>query len=585
VSVTRPRTARPAAAIGAAALALATGAAGCHRGPSAPPPPPVVTAPADGTVGPPRLVVLIVIDQLPRWGFEARRGQYRDGLARLLRDGTLLTAAYPYATTFTAPGHAALGTGAPPAVTGVVANVWYRRALGGERLAEADDDAPILAIGDRAPTGATGASARALRVPGIADALRAATGGRGRSVAIAGKPRAACFVLGRSDVALWYEPALVGFTSSRAFMPALPPWAVALDRDHPLTAALTDVWTLDDPAAMARATGLADDAAGEAGDYGATIGFPHALAATADPARALRGSPVLDRAEVDAALAAVAGEHLGADDVPDLLAVSFSAHDYVGHAWGQESWEMLDLERRLDRELGRLLTGLDRAVGAGRYAVVLTSDHGATRMVERGHAPGARRLAPSELAAVAEAAAVGVLGAAPPSRWIAAVSSGMVYLGSAWQARSAADRAAARAAIVAALAAVPQVARVIDLDALPADCAPLPDLDARACRTRVAGESGELLIVPTEGSLIVGGATGTAHDAPSLDTALVPLILVTPDRRPLVTAADPPVSILRVAPTLAALLGVPAPAAATAAPLVSATAAPTSTPPATAPAR
>lgn len=585
--MTRPRTARRAAAIGAAALAI--GAAGCHRGPSSPPPPPVVGAPADGAVGPPRLVVLIVIDQLPRWGFDARRGQYRDGLARLLRDGTLLTGAYPYATTYTAPGHAALGTGAPPAMTGVVANVWYRRALGGERLAEADDDAPILAIGDRAPTGATGttgASPRALRVPGVADALRAATGGRGRSVAIAGKPRAACFVLGRPDVALWYEPALVGFTSSRAFMATLPAWAVALDRDHPLTAAVADVWTIDDPAAVAKATGIADDAAGEGGDYGATIGFPHALATTADPARALRGSPVLDRAEVDAALAAVAGEHLGADDVPDLLAVSFSAHDYVGHAWGQESWEMLDLERRLDRELGRLLAGLDRAVGAGRYAVVLTSDHGATRMVERGHAPGARRLPPSELAAVAEAAAVRVLGAAPPARWIAAVSSAMVYESAALQARPAADRVAARAAIVAALAAVPQVARVIDLDALPADCDPLPDLDARACRSRVAGESGELLIVPTEGSLIVGGATGTAHDAPSLDTALVPLILVTPDRRPLVTAADPPVSILRVAPTLAALLGVPAPTAATAAPLVSAPAAPTaSTPPPTPPTR
>lgn len=114
---------------------------------------------------------------------------------------------------------------------------------------------------------------------------------------------------------------------------------------------------------------------------------------------------------------------------------------------------------------------------------------------------------------------------------------------------------------------MPEVARVIDLDLLPADCGPLRGLDASACWTRVPGQTGELLIVPTEGSL-VGGPTGTNHDAPSANTELVPLLLVTPDRRPLMTTAEPPVSILRVAPTLAALLGIPPPAAATAPSLV-----------------
>ena len=516
------------------------------------------TAPAPAvTVGPPRLVVLLVIDQLPRWGFDARRAHYQHGLARLLRDGRLVTAEYPYAITSTAPGHAALATGAPPSVTGIVANVWYRRARAADRLAETDDDAPLLAIGERVPAG-TGASSRALAVPGVADALREATGGRGRSIAIAGKPRAACFALGRPDLALWYDPGLVGFTSSRAYAAALPTWALELDRAHPLAEVLDDVWQPLDAALLARATGIADDAPGEGGEYGATVAFPHDLAATDDPARALRATPSLDRAEVDVALAAVAGERLGADDVPDLLSVSFSAHDYVGHDWGQESWEMLDLELRLDRELGRLLDGLDRQVGAGRYAVLLTSDHGATPLVERGAHPGARRLPYAELQAAAEAGAARVLG---PGRWIAALSSTMIYPSDAFAARAPAERAAARAAIADALAAVPQVARVIDLEALPAGCAGLADLEARACRSRVPGESGELLIVPTEGSLIAGGTTGTTHDAPSNATREVPLILVAPGQ-PMVELTEP-VSILRVAPTLAALLGVPPPAAAT----------------------
>ena len=138
------------AAIAAGSFALAIAGAGCGR-----------RHPAAPAAGKPRLVVLIVIDQLPRWGFDARRPQFEHGLARLLREGTLLTGEYPYAITSTAPGHATLATGAPPSATGVVANIWYRRRRGAERLAETDDEAPLLPIGDRVAVGATGASSAA----------------------------------------------------------------------------------------------------------------------------------------------------------------------------------------------------------------------------------------------------------------------------------------------------------------------------------------------------------------------------------------------------------------------------------------
>jgi predicted AlkP superfamily pyrophosphatase or phosphodiesterase len=290
------------------------------------------------------------------------------------------------------------------------------------------------------------------------------------------------------------------------------------------------------------------------------IVFPYRLAASADPGRALRATPLLDQIEIDTAIAAIGGERLGADDVPDLLVVSLSAHDYVGHNWGQESWEMIEHERALDVHIGRLLDALDRDVGEHRYAVLLTSDHGATPLVERGRHPGARRIPPSELEAAAEEAAATVLGAGD---WIAAVSSAMVYLAPATGARPAAERARALDAIAARLAAVPQVARVIPLDALPDGCQDLDDLARRACWSRVPGESGDLLVIPTDGSLVTTYTSGTSHDAPSDDNRHVPLILRVPGQQ----RRSGPASILSVAPTLAALLGIPPPPAATAPPL------------------
>jgi len=510
--------------------------------PPAPPPAPTVA---------PRLVVLVVIDQLPAWGLAARRGAYRRGLARLLDGGVhFARAEYPYAITFTAPGHAAIGTGAPPHETGIVANTWYRRAAGVEQNGELDPASPVLGV-DGAPLAKVeGASAAALRVDGLAEALRAGTGGRGRSVAIAGKARAACFVAGkRPDVVLWYEPAAQAMTTSAAYG-ARPAWAADLDRAHPVAPLLTRVWALADPDVVGAATGGPDDGPGET-----EARFPHRLAALGDPAKALRLVPALDELEVDTAIAAIAGEGLGADDVPDLLAISFSAHDYAGHQWGQESWEMFDLERRLDAQLGRLLDVLDVRVGRGRYAVVLTSDHGATRMPDL---TGGARILPATIEAAAEAAAAALLG---PGDWVEAVSSAMIY------ARPAVLASPRQAEVLAAMAraveAVPGVAAVVPMDA--AGCASADDRVRRVCGSTVPGESGELLVWPTDGGLVTSYPRGTSHDAPSPDDRTVPVIVYGPGVAP--REVTDPVSALAVTATVAKLLGVAPPAAATAAAL------------------
>ena len=498
------------------------------------------------TVAPPRLVVLVVIDQLPAWGLAARRGAYTRGLARLLDHGAhFLHAEYPYAITFTAPGHAAIGTGAAPHATGVVANAWYRRADGVERAAEYDPDSPILGQGGAEVAGAEGASSRSLRVDGLAEALRTGTDGRGRSVVIAGKARAACFVGGRRpDTTLWYEPAARAFVTSKPYG-TVPAWMEAHAATHPLADWLDDVWALDDADRVAAATGVTDDEPGESDPR-----FPHRLAAMGDPAKALRLTPFLDTAIVDAAIAVFGGEQLGADATPDLLVLSFSSHDYAGHQWGQESWEMFDLERRLDRELGRLLDVLDVLVGAGRYAMVLTSDHGATRMPDR---TGGARITPASIEAAAEAAAAALLG---PGDWVAAVSSAMIYLTPA--AASSPRRAEVLAAMVTAVDAVPGVAAVVPMTDTACDGA---DPRARvACLSTVDGETGELLVWPEDGGLVTSYLRGTSHDAPSADDRTVPIVVYAPGVRAREEAAS--VSALAVTATVAQLLGVAPPSAA-----------------------
>jgi hypothetical protein len=509
-----------------------------------------------------RLVVLVIVDQWPSWGFDARRDLYEHGLGRLLREGQTLTRVeYPYSGTFTAAGHATMATGAPPSVHGMIANGWWRREYTEERQAEYDDSTKILSLPGRDAAVAAelpGASGKNLRVDGLAEALRDGRGGRARSVVIGGKTRAACLAGGRRpDVALWYEPKLKGFTSSAAYGDTLPSWALALDREHPIAALLDDVWDTADKGALAARTGIPDDAPGEGAEYELGITFPHRIAAATDPAKALRATPLLDGVQIEAAIAAIAGERLGADADTDLLVVSLSSHDYAGHNWGQESWEIIEHERVIDRELGRLLDALDGAVGHERYAVLVTSDHGATPLIERGRFPGARRIPPTELHDVAEAAVAKELG---PGDWIDAVSSGMVYLSLAAGVRAPADRERAIARVATDLAAVPQVARVIRLDTLPADCAGLDELAARACRSRVAGESGELLVVPARGSIITLYETGTSHDSPSDENRYVPLIVRVPGNPPLGDSR----TMLSLAPTIAALLGVSPPPAATA---------------------
>jgi hypothetical protein len=515
-------------------LLVATTLAGCRA--------PAARERAPPTTARPRLVVLLVIDQLPSWSFLARAPHLRHGLRRLLDEGMVYERAqYPYWATYTAPGHAAMATGAPPRVSGVLANQWYRR-----------DDARVR----DATFDTGGVSPAMLRVDGVADALRAATGGRGKSVAVAVKDRGAVFAAGRHPtLALWFDGAGGRFTSSRWYGESLPAWVARMEPIAPRARGY--VWRPLDAALLAAHAGIPDDAPGEV----PPATFPHGVADGPGAAlEAMKLTPLSSVVTREVAEAAIAGEALGADEVPDLLAVSFSAHDYVGHRFGQESWEAFDMLLRLDVEVGRLLAALDARVGAGRYAVLLATDHGCARMVEQTRARGlaARRIPWSEIEVAAERGAAGVAGAGD---WIASARDPAIYVTAAARALPDEVRARLIAAAAAEVARVDGIAFAWPTAAL-RDCAAEPEPRRAVCWSIDAERSGEIAYGPLPGSILGDDdPDATTHGTGNPEDATVPLILLSPGVGP--GRSEEPVSMLRVAPTLAALLGVPPPPAAT----------------------
>jgi predicted AlkP superfamily pyrophosphatase or phosphodiesterase len=551
-----------------AALGLCLCAPGCPRA-AGPRDAPIPAAPA------PRLglVVLVVVDQMPSWMFEHDIGLARrrgGGIARLLEQGVYFPRAeLPYAATYTAPGHAALGTGAPPATTGILGNHWYDATTGQHVSSVADTDSPVFDIAASRPGAPafrdSGASGARLAVMGVADSLREATGGRGKAISISWKERSAILATGqRPDLAIWYDADQPAMTTSRYYTGEPPAWLLELARAHPIAPRLEAVWTPLAGVDHAKLTSVPDDNPGEAGghDFGAT--FPHRLADARTPAKALRATPFADELVLETALAALAGEDLGTDDVPDLLAVSFSAHDYGGHNWGQESWERLDLFVRVDDKLAALLAALDQRVGRDRYAVVLTSDHGATRLVELGKRAGksARRIPTSEIMAVARGAASEVLGS---GEWVAAASSSSLHVTPAFHARDQRERDAALDAMVSALTDIPGVAYAARVDRVTGQCDRRSGVEARVCRSLIPGMSGDIVVAPAPDHLITDYTFGTSHGSPNPDDSAVPIIVMAPGWP--AGKSDRAASLLQVAPTLADLLGVPRPPAAQAPPL------------------
>jgi len=307
---------------------------------------------------PPALVVVLTIDQFMPAYLERWRDQLTGGLGRLAAEGAVFPQAFhDHAITETAPGHASILSGRFPYSTGIAGN-----AVGVNT-----DDAPLIG------THETGASPARFQGTTLADWLTAADP-QSRVLSVSRKDRGAILPIGRgTHPVYWYARSTGRFTTSSWYADTLPTWVQAFNTErHVFTRYAGQVWDLLLPAS---AYPEPDSVSGES--FGQEFLFPYTM--PSDSMRAtsmLVAFPFMDQYTLDFAWRGVRALALGQRAHTDLLAVSLSTTDAVGHRWGPESREMHDHVLRLDRMLGAFLDSLVSVVGGERLAVVLTADHG-----------------------------------------------------------------------------------------------------------------------------------------------------------------------------------------------------------------
>lgn len=335
---------------------------------------------------PPRLVVGIVVDQMRTDHIYRYWNNFgEDGFNRLVNEGAFARSThYDYVPTYTAPGHASIYSGTTPAHHGIVANSMFMRNTG-ERLYCVQDDAS---------TGVGGSGTKGQRSPKnlisgtLADEFERRFDGQCKTIGIAMKDRSAILPIGRTgDAAYWFFEGTDGhFATSTWYMDTLPAWMQEFNAQGLAAKYLDTTWDLLLPRERYRHV-LPDDNPYEQPLMGATTAtLPQDLAALFEASGGntslLRWTPGANTITTDLALAALKGEAMGQDAITDLLAISYSAPDELGHDMGIRALEMEDMYLRLDLDLARLFKALDQQVGKGKYTVFLTADHGAVDVPE-----------------------------------------------------------------------------------------------------------------------------------------------------------------------------------------------------------
>lgn len=483
---------------------------------------------------------MLVVDQLRADLLDRYDTLFTGGLRRIRDEGLVfVNATHDHAITETSPGHATLSTGVYPSRHGVVGNLWTVRTNGTwQRVFNVvSADYPVLGV----PT-EPGASPDVLERGGLADWILAADTSS-RVVSISAKDRAAVLLAGqtRSDV-YWFDSGVGRFVTSTYYRDSYPSWVDEFNAEQVPHYAADTVWQSTVPtesASLARP----DTAAFERD--GVHTFFPHVYSAEAVADTGffawLATTPVLDAMTLDLARRAVEALSLGQDSVVDLLAVSLSQTDRVGHDFGPLSLEQLDNLLRLDRALGPFLSFLDESVGPGGWVMAFSSDHGSATEPEYLNEQGevrARRLTLEDRAVLQQKlqdVAAGTNGVDPDelARRIVRAVKEVGFVANAWTHEEL-------------------------LRGQPADSFAL--LASRSLYpgrfTGLLGRFGvELQLEPNV--LDWTWPFGTTHGSPYLYDRSVPLVFLGAGVTP--GADDRRAPTTDVAPTLAALIGVPPP--------------------------
>lgn len=353
----------------------------------------------------PKLVVLVVFDQMRADYLQKWQPLFGDGgFKRLQTEGAWFTNChYPYAYTLTAAGHTSLVTGTSPYKHGIIANDWFDRA-NGEYISSVTPPPDEIVKG-------SGPYRR--KVETVGDVLLRMLKGRMASLSI--KDRSAILMAAlRANLCYWFSSETGNFRTSAFYRDDPHPWATKFNKTRMADKWLDKNWDRFNPDLDYTKHSSADDFASEGTGYLQGQTFPHPFRLGKDPKDdkknkenyydAVTNSPMGNELLLAFAKTAIINEKLGQSDTTDLLCLSFSSNDLIGHTWGPDSQEMLDVTLRSDVIVKELLGFLDAKVGKGNYYLALTADHGVCPLPEFAKKQGkvTGRIEPELLTSLAE---------------------------------------------------------------------------------------------------------------------------------------------------------------------------------------
>ncbi len=482
----------------------------------------------------PKLVVGIVIDQF-RYDYTTRfRADYTGGIARFLRDGAVFTnARYIHFPTVTAVGHSTLMSGATPSYSGIVGNEWYDRESG-KQVTSVGDAATKLLGGHEGE----GCSPRRLAVSTIGDEMKLAWQGKPRVIGISLKDRAAILPAGHAaDGAYWFDPATGNFVSSTFYFESLPAWVKEFNDGRPADKYLGAVWTplIPNP------------------DFAP---FAAKLPSTPGPAYygALEGTPFGNDLLEALAERAIDAEKLGQRGLTDLLTVSFSSNDYVGHEYGPQAPQVRDISIRVDRTLEKFFEFIDKKVGLANTLFVITGDHGVPpvpEVLQQYRMPGGR-LSSKQILATIEKALSERYG---PGQWVVGYSGASPYLNQDLMRKRKLNEAEVEHTAAEAVLALPHIYRVYTREDVLHGAAMNDGITQRIVNGTYSNRSSDLYII--EEPYWIQASHGTTHGSPFVYDSHVVVAFMGPDIKP--GRYDGTIAPNDIAPTLATMLDIETP--------------------------
>jgi predicted AlkP superfamily pyrophosphatase or phosphodiesterase len=503
-------------------------------------------------------VLVLVIDQF-RYDYLMRFRPFfvKGGFNRLLDGGAVFTdCRYDYATTITGPGHATLLTGAYPNVHGIIENNWYDRDQQREVYCVEDLNTRMVANREKA-SASPGFSPRNLTASTLGDELRMATNFRAKAISISLKDRAAVLMGGHTpSAAYWYDVGSGRFVSSTYYMPTLPTWVDDFNHENPTKQYCGKKWQAlaETPGADGKVLSQFKPSPGETCPDPKFLGW-------------VDNTPFMNQIELGFASAAIRSERLGQGPETDLVTLSLSVNDYVGHRFGPYSEEVADTTLRTDRYLAAFFDDLDKQVGLDNVWIAFSADHGAApppTFIQE-HKLGLGMAQPANIRSAAEKALTQAFG---PGPWIEDEDEAYLFLNRGTLKKRNIMESKAEEVAAQAAGAQEDVAAAFTRTQFLAGTLPNSPLARKAANSFNAKRSGNVFLIFMPFAVPSSSPTGTTHGTPWNYDAQVPLIFWGSAFKPgfYATACEP----TDLSATLAAVLGLTQPSGTQGTPLTSA---------------